>query len=91
MPEERTIEIDGKEYTYDQYRKRQRWFTSFDMVMSICCGLIGGHGIAEGFITGNPYYFILVIPLALWLIRIQRNLRRLRKKIKELKKQLGLK
>ena len=91
MPEEeRIFEIDGKKYTYDQYKKRQRWFFGFDMIMSLCCGVVGGHGLAQGFITGNPYYFILVIPLALWLIKIQVRLRRLRKKMKELEKKLGL-
>ena len=91
MPEEeRKIEIDGKEYTWNQYKKRQKWFTGFDCVMSFCCGIIGGHGIVQGFITGNPYYFILVIPLALWLIRLQRNMLKSRKKIRELEKKLGL-
>ena len=90
MPEERKFELDGKEYTWNQYRKRQRWFTRFDLIMSICCGAIGGHGLAQGFITGNPYYFILVIPLALWLIKLQIRLRRIRKEIKELEKRLGL-
>jgi len=90
MPEERKIEIDGKEYTLNQYRKRRRWFTGFDMIMSLCCGAIGGHGLAQGFITGNPYYFILVIPLALWLIRLQRNMRKTRKKIRELEKKVRI-
>ena len=90
MPEERKIKIDGKEYTWEQYRKRQKWFSGFDMIMSLCCGVVGGHGIGQFFITGNPYYFILVIPLALWLIRLQRNLRKIRKEIKELKKRLDL-